>query len=144
MESDRTAGPAECEGNQLSSAECLSSAGYTPDNMPVAQAEEHRSKAGQGRQFHCPQSILSDALLWYRSQLGATPGGGSNFVAVRSGRTQAPQSSQPSSEHHKPAVPRAALGTATIFRLLAEALPTSFVRESCRGSTGGRLQLKYF
>src|SRR5437667_7843831 len=82
MESDRTAGPAECEGNQLSSAECLSSAGYTPDNMPVAQAEEHRSKAGQGRQFHCPQSILSDALLWYGSQLGATPGGGSNFVAV--------------------------------------------------------------
>ena len=29
------------------------------------------------------QSILSDALLWYGSQLGATPGGGSNFVAVR-------------------------------------------------------------
>ena len=89
MESDRTAGPAECEGNQLSSAECLSSAGYTPDNMPVAQAEEHRSKAGQGRQFHCPQSILSDALLWYGRQLGATPGGSSSFVAVRKHRSRA-------------------------------------------------------
>ena len=44
---------------------------------------------GQGRQFHCPQSILSDALLWYGSQLGATPGGGSSFVAVRNHRSRA-------------------------------------------------------
>jgi len=62
MESDRTAGPAECEENQPLSAECLSSAGYTPDNMSAAQAEVHRlappkrqrvggSVAGQGRQF---------------------------------------------------------------------------------------------
>src|SRR6266496_1435964 len=51
MESDRTAGPAECEENQPSSAECLCSAGYTPDNMPAAQAGDHRSEAGQGRQF---------------------------------------------------------------------------------------------
>ena len=51
MESDRTAGPAECEENQPSSAECLSSAGYTPDNMPASHAGDHRSEAGQGRQF---------------------------------------------------------------------------------------------
>ena len=31
------------------------------------------------------------------------------------GRAEAPQSSQRSGEHHKPAVPRAALGTATIY-----------------------------
>jgi hypothetical protein len=29
--------------------------------------------------FSCPQSILSDALLWYGSQFGAIPGGGSKF-----------------------------------------------------------------
>ena len=137
--------------------------------MPASHTGDHRSEAGQGRQFPArgsrgiadppdsesgslgrasrlaptnftaPKSILSDALLWYGSRLGASPGGGSNIVAVRNGRTQAPQSSQRSSEHHKPAVPRAAPGTATIFRLLAEALPTSFVRKSCRGSTGWRL-----
>ncbi len=28
----------------------------------------------------CPQSIWSDALLWYGSQLGAIPGGGSSFL----------------------------------------------------------------
>ncbi len=119
MESDRTAGPAECEENQPSSAECLSSAGYTPDNMPAAQAEDHRSEAGQGRQFPargsrgiadppdsesgslgrasrlaptnftCPQSILRDAILWYGSQLGATPGGGSSFGTVRKHRSRA-------------------------------------------------------
>jgi hypothetical protein len=61
-------------------------------------------------------------------------------VLWRSGRTQVPpQSSQRSGRFHTPAVPRAALGTATIFGLLAEALPTSFVRKSRRGSTGGRL-----
>src|SRR5213083_557982 len=51
MESDRTAGPAECEENQPSSAECLSSAGYTPVNMPASHAGDHRSEAGQGRHF---------------------------------------------------------------------------------------------
>ena len=39
--------------------------------------------------FTCPQNILSDALLWYGSQLGATPGGGSSFVAVRKHRSRA-------------------------------------------------------
>jgi hypothetical protein len=53
----------------------------------------------------CPQSILSDALLWYGSQLGAIPGGGSNIS----------QSSQRSSGFHKPAVSGAAPETATIF-----------------------------
>src|SRR5439155_23983500 len=47
------------------------------------------SEAGQGRQFHCPQSILSDALLWYGSQLGATPSVGSSLVAVRKHRSRA-------------------------------------------------------
>src|SRR6058998_1354384 len=77
----------------------------SPDNMPASHAGDHRSEAGQGRQFPargslgiadppdsesgslgrasrlaptnftCPQNILSDALLWYGSQLGATPGG---------------------------------------------------------------------
>jgi len=70
------------------------------------------TRDGQGHQFHCPQSILSDALLWYGSQLGATPGGGSSFAAVR----KHPQSSQRSSEHHKPPVPWAALWTATSLR----------------------------
>src|SRR5882762_6728630 len=41
------------------------------------------TRDGQGHQFQRPQSILSDALLWYGSQLGATPGGGSSLVAVR-------------------------------------------------------------
>src|SRR2546430_7429484 len=114
--------------------------------MPASHAADHRSEAGQGRQFHCPQSILSDALLWYGSQLGATPGGGLHL----NGRAQASQSSQRSGEHHKPAVPRAALGTATSLRFielrLAGHLPPpcsslwiSFVKKSCRGSTGGRL-----
>ena len=73
-------------------------------------AGDHRSEAGQGHQFHrrvvhgeqqthltqnqaaldvqvvsrrpiCPQSIFSDALLWYGNQLGAIPGGGSSFWA---------------------------------------------------------------
>ena len=57
--------------------------------MPASHAGDHRSEAGQGRQFHCPQSILSDALLWYGSQLGATPGGGSSLVAVRKHRSRA-------------------------------------------------------
>ena len=81
--------------------------------MPASHAGDHRSEAGQGRQFPargsrgiadppdsesgslgrasrlaptnftCPQSILRDAILWYGSQLGATPGAGSSFVAVR-------------------------------------------------------------
>src|SRR2546423_2916527 len=66
------------------------------------------------------------------------------------GSAQAPQSSQRSGRFHTPAVPRAALGTATSLRspsfglaghlrLLAEALPTSSVRKSRRGGTGGRL-----
>ena len=50
--------------------------------MPASHAGDHRSEAGQGRQFHCPQSILSDALLWYGSQLGAIPGGGLQFCGV--------------------------------------------------------------
>ena len=57
--------------------------------MPASHAGDHRSEAGQGRQFQRPQSILSDALLWYGSQLGATPGGGSSFVAVRKHRSRA-------------------------------------------------------
>ena len=61
----------------------------SPDNMPASHAGDHRSEAGQGRQFHCPQSILSDALLWYGSQLGATPGGGSILMAVRKHRSRA-------------------------------------------------------
>ena len=51
----------------------------SPDNMPASHAGDHRSEAGQGRHFLCPQSILSDALLWYGNQLGAIPGGGSSF-----------------------------------------------------------------
>ena len=80
--------------------------------MPASHAGDHRSEAGQGRQFPArgsrgiadppdsesgslgrasrlaptnftaPKSILSDALLWYGSRLGASPGGGSNIVAV--------------------------------------------------------------
>ena len=61
------------------------------------------------------------------------------MAAGNGGRPQASQSSQRSSGFHKPAVSRAALETATILGLLAEALPTSFVRKSCRSSTGGRL-----
>ncbi|GEM_PF-1279383 len=51
----------------------------SPANTPASHAGDHRSKAGQGHQFSRPQSILSDALLWYGSQSGAIPGGGSNF-----------------------------------------------------------------
>src|SRR5882672_8140762 len=36
----------------------------SPDNMPAFHAGDHRSEAGQGRHFLCPQSIWSDALLW--------------------------------------------------------------------------------
>ena len=56
----------------------------SPDNMPASHAGDHRIpqwRDGQGRQFSCPQSILSDALLWYGNQLGAIPGGGSSFWA---------------------------------------------------------------
>jgi hypothetical protein len=56
-----------------------------------------------------PQSISSDALLWYGSQPGATPGEGSNF----GGRPQGLQSSQRSSEFHKLTLSGAAPGTAT-------------------------------
>jgi hypothetical protein len=85
----------------------------SPANTPASQAGDHRSEAGQGRQCSSPQSILSDALLWYGSQFGAIPGGGSRFrmLAVR----KHPQSNQRSGRRHKPAPPRAALGTATIF-----------------------------
>ena len=31
-------------------------------NMPAPHAGDHRSEAGQGRQFHRPQSIVSDAF----------------------------------------------------------------------------------
>jgi len=30
--------------------------------MPAPHAGDHRSEAGQGRQFHRPQSIVSDAF----------------------------------------------------------------------------------
>ena len=39
----------------------------------------------------CPQSIRSDALLWYGRQLGAIPGGGSNFGRVVKREQQTPQ-----------------------------------------------------
>ena len=72
---------------------------------------------GQGRQFHCPQSILSDALLWYGSQLGATPGGGSILMAVPKHRSRA--SAQ--AGFIRPLCPGQQWGTATIFGLLAAA-----------------------
>ena len=110
--------------------------------MPASHTGDHRSEAGQGRHFPArgsrgiadppdsesgslgrasrlaptnftaPKSILSDAFLWYGSRLGASPGGGSSFGAL----APAPQSSQRSSGFHTPAVPRAALGTATSLR----------------------------
>ena len=53
------------------------------------------------------------------------------------------QSSQRSSRHHKPAQPRAALGIATILPPCSS-LRISFVKNSCRGSTGWRLQVSCF
>ena len=47
--------------------------------LPLMQ-ENAGAKPDRDANF-CPQSIWSDALLWYGSQLGAIPGGGSNFWA---------------------------------------------------------------
>src|SRR2546427_574181 len=132
--------------------------------MPASHAGDHRSEAGQGRQFSARGSggtadppDSESGSLGRASRLAPT-----NFIALKAfsamhslgkrissvqfrvgapiqmaagngGRPQASQSSQRSSGFHKPAVSRAALETATILGLLAEALPTSFVRKSCRG-----------
>ncbi len=105
--------------------------------MPASHAGDHRSEAGQGRHFlrhvvngeeqthltqnqaaldvqfvscrpisKCPQSIVSDAFARYAS---LSP------VQFRVG-APASQSSQRSGGFHKPAVPRAALGTAIGLR----------------------------
>ena len=105
--------------------------------------------------LHCPQSIFSDALHWYWRF---------SSVQFRVGAPtwQPSQSSQRSGRFHTPAVPRAALGTATSLRLGAterqaslrsssfdsagqstpprSSLRISFVKNSCRGSTDWRLQ----
>ena len=60
-------------------------------NTPASHAGDRRSEAGQGRQFPCPQSILSDGLLWYGSQFGATPGGAPVFGLVVKREQQTPQ-----------------------------------------------------
>ena len=52
----------------------------SPANTPASHAGDHRSEAGQGHQFSCPQSVFSDALLWYGIQFGAIPGGGSILI----------------------------------------------------------------
>src|SRR5947207_210804 len=102
----------------------------SPDNMPASHAGDHRSEAGQGRQFHCPQSILSDALLWYGNQLGATPGGGSNFVAVAVRQHRSRASAQAGfirplcpGQHWglRPAFASSSYGWQAIYRLLAAA-----------------------
>jgi len=122
----------------------------SPDNMPASHAGDHRSEAGQGRQFHCPQSILSDALLWYGSQLGGTPGGGSSLASVRKHRSRASAQASIIS----PLCPGQHWGLRPAFALRAMAgrpftppcssLWISFVKKSCRGSTGGGLQFEYY
>ena len=49
-----------------------------PTRLPLMQ-EITGAKPVKDAKFHAPQSILSDALLWYGSQFGAIPGGGSKF-----------------------------------------------------------------
>ena len=49
-----------------------------PTRLPLMQ-EITGAKPVRGTKFHAPQSILSDALLWYGSQFGVIPGGGSRF-----------------------------------------------------------------
>ena len=100
-------------------------------NMPASHAGDHRSKAGQGRQFSSPQSILSDALLWYGSQFGAIPGGGSILVW----RSAANHAVEPALRHVSYArSAHGSTGGCDHFRLHASSLRISFVMKSCRGS----------
>ena len=71
--------------------------------MPASHAGDHRSKAGQGHQFHFAlKALAAMRSLGKRIQLGAIPGEGSIS-----------QSSQRSGGFHKPAVSGAAPETAT-------------------------------
>jgi hypothetical protein len=93
--------------------------------LPLMQ-EITGAKPVRGRQYplpskHCQRCIRSV----------------SEFSSVQL-RVRAPQSSQRSSRHHKPAPPRAALGIATILPLCSS-LRISFVKKSCRSITGWRL-----
>ena len=84
--------------------------------MPASHAGDHRSKAGQGHQFHFAlKALLAMHSLGKRIQLGANPSEGSIFAAVpNGGHAQSSQSSQRSSGFHKPALSGAAPETATI------------------------------
>ena len=102
----------------------------SPANTPASHAGDHRSKAGQGRQFSCPQSIFSDALLGKRSQLGAIPGGGSIPQDRSRASAQAGFIRPPCPGQHwglRPLSPP------------CSSLRISFVKKSSRGSTGWRL-----
>ena len=98
----------------------------SPVNMPASHAGDHRSEAGQGHQFHFALKALA-----------AMHSLGKRFSSVQL-RVRAPQSSQRSSRHHKPAQPRAALGIATILPPRSS-LRISFVKNSRRSVTGWRL-----
>ena len=141
--SEGIAQPARADASHASGRRCESSCphhfspcGVVQSNTPASHAGDHRSEAGQGRQFSsarglrgkadppdsesgslgrasrlastiftAPKALSAMHSPGTRVQPGATPGGGSSS-----------QSGQRSSRFHKPALPRAALGIATIFQ----------------------------
>ena len=116
----------------IPSALTISSLWCSSVNMPASHAGDHRSEAGQGRQFHRALKALS-AMRFLGTE-----------VSLVQFRVRAPitQSSQCSSGFHKPALSGAAPETATNLPPCSS-LRTSFVKKLCRGSTGWRLQFEY-
>ncbi len=116
--------------------------------MPASHAGDHRSKAGQGRQFilpskhsqRCLRSVSESARCTTVREANSSIWGIQLVGLGKSipGEGSISQSSQRSSRHHKPAQPRAALGIATILPPRSS-LRISFVKNSCRSITGWRL-----
>ena len=60
----------------------------SPDNMPASHAGDHRSEAGQGRQFLPPKHLeRCTPLVWESARCNS--GWGSSFVPVRKHRSRA-------------------------------------------------------
>ena len=101
--------------------------------LPLKQ-EITGAKPVRDANFHAPKAFPAMPSLGKRVSSVQLRVGAPIFC----GRAQAPQSNQRSGRRHKPAGPGAAPGTATILPPCSS-LWISFVKRSCRGSTGWRI-----
>ena len=111
----------------------ISSLWCSPDNMPASHAGDHRSEAGQGHQISAPPKHFErcTSLVWKPARCNS--GWGLQFrsrVSAQAGFIRPPCPGQ-----HWGLRP---------FTPPCSSLWISFVKKSCRGSTGWRLQFAYF